>query len=100
MLKFAYLPCAIATATATLSAQDSTRTSQPVPQASISPRWISRGDVKPISFGIGAVAVLSLADEALAKSALKPKFQNNRALIQTVDVVEYAGDPGAILISG
>lgn len=82
-----------------LASQDSLTLRPPTLVSRARIPWLSRSDVKPIGLGLAALAVLSLADESVATRATKPVLQQNRALNDVADVIQLAGDPGAVVVS-
>lgn len=89
---------AVACARAVL-AQDVAPSSSAVVPPAAKRAWFGRRDAVRTGIGILAIGALSLADEPMAKAMRRPSVQSSALLRHSTKAVEYAGDPGALIIS-
>jgi membrane-associated phospholipid phosphatase len=97
MRSFAFALCALSLHGALLRAQDSTQ-HQP-PSAAPKPAWITRSDFAHAGVAAVGLGALSLADESVAKLFQRQALQNSTVLHHSANIIQTAGDPGALVAS-
>ena len=63
------------------------------------PAWFSKHDFGHAGIAVGAIGIVSLADERAAHATQRHALQDNHALNNFADAVQVVGDPGALLLS-
>jgi len=63
------------------------------------PAWVSRHDLARAGAAVAAIGFISLADESIARATQRRWLQNNHAMNNTADAIQFVGDPGALLLS-
>ncbi len=64
------------------------------------PAWVTKHDVVRAGIAAAAIGVISLADESVAKATQRRWLQQNHTLNNTLDVIQFVGDPGTLVVSG
>lgn len=98
MKKHVALLLALTIVRASAGAQDSTVRAQPY-ELRARPAWFSRSNAAQAGFGIISLGVVSLADERIAKALQQSSARRNSSVQHSANVIETAGDPGALLAS-